>query len=51
MAAVCNDVDADIVIAPHHVLEDGFGEQIRLLPAYHQNGDVDRLQYFQRSTL
>jgi hypothetical protein len=37
--------DADIAIAPHHVLENGLGKQIRLLPAYHQN-DVDRIPVF-----
>ena len=46
MAAVRNGVDADIAIAPHHVLEDAFGKQIRLLPAYYQNGDVDRVPVF-----
>src|SRR3954467_4123940 len=46
MAAIRNGVDADIAIAPRHVLEDGFGKQIRLLPAYHQNGDVDRVPVF-----
>src|SRR3954447_1353122 len=46
MAAIRNGVDADIAIAPHHVPEDGFGKEIRLLPAYHKNGEVDRVPVF-----
>src|SRR4051794_20469646 len=46
MAAIRNGVDADIAIAPHHVPEDGFGKQVRLLPAYHKNGEVDRVPVF-----
>src|SRR3954469_9411565 len=46
MPAVRDGVNADIAIAPHHVLEDAFGKQIRLLPAYDQNGDIDRIPVF-----
>src|SRR5207248_2482276 len=46
MPAVRDGVDADITIAPHHVLEDAFGKQIRLLPAYYQNRDSDRVPVF-----
>src|SRR5205807_8311781 len=46
MAAVRDSVDADIAIAPHHVLEEAFREQIRFLPTDHQNGDIDRVPVF-----
>ena len=46
MAAVRDGVDADIAIPSHHVLENGLGKQIRLLPTYHQNGDVDCVPVF-----
>jgi hypothetical protein len=34
VAAVCNDVDADIAIVPHHLLEDGFEQHIRTLSVH-----------------
>ena len=46
MTAILDGVDADVAIAAHHVLENGFGEQIGLLPADHQDGDVDGVPVF-----
>ena len=46
MTAVLNCVDPHVTIPAHHVPENGLGEQIRLLPANHQNGDVDRIPVF-----
>src|SRR2546423_14498637 len=46
MAAILNCVDTYVAISSHHVLENGFREQIGLLPTYHQNGDANRVPVF-----
>jgi hypothetical protein len=46
MATVRNRVDAHIAIPAPHILENSFGKQIGLLPAQHQNWDVDGIPVF-----
>jgi hypothetical protein len=46
MTTILNGVNPHVAIPAHHVLENGFGKQIGLLPTEHQNGDIDRIPVF-----
>ena len=46
MTAFLNGVDAHVAIPAHHVLENGFGQQVRSLSADHENGHFDGVPVF-----
>src|SRR4051794_28905998 len=46
MTAILNSVDAHVAIPTLHILENSFGEQIGLLSADHQDGNIDGIPVF-----